>query len=156
MDNDKDAVEQFNRVLELNPDFHAGYMDLKMSYVKLSEDEHLNDIIKKAIEFYPGYLLKYPDDARAHIFHAVFLRDSGRIDEATEKMDRAIELSPNDAVMMYNAACFYAGLNEKQSALKNLINAVEKGFKHFEYIKHDPDLEIIRKEPEYIELMQDK
>jgi adenylate cyclase len=54
------------------------------------------------------------------------------------------------------AACFYAELDEKQTAIENLSKALENGFGNYEYIKHDPDLDSIRNEPKYIELMKGK
>jgi hypothetical protein len=57
---------------------------------------------------------------------------------------------------MYNAACVYARLGEKRLAAKTLKDAVDAGQKDFEWIKRDSDLDAIRHEPEYIELMKDK
>jgi hypothetical protein len=58
--------------------------------------------------------------------------------------------------MMYNAACLYARLGESKMAVDTLRNAVAGGQEDFEWIKRDPDLETIRNEPGYIELMKGK
>ena len=78
------------------------------------------------------------------------------MDEAKERASRAIELSPNDPLMFYNAACFYANIGEKQPALQSLKNAIQAGYGFFEWLKRDPDLETLRHEPEYIEMMRGK
>ena len=67
-----------------------------------------------------------------------------------------IELSPNDPLMFYNVACFYANTGDKSLALQSLKNAITTGYGFFEWIKRDPDLDSIRNEPEYIELMKGK
>jgi len=156
MDNDKDAVGQFDKVLELNPDFHSAYGDLQMAYKKLDDQEKLAEVLDRALTFYPKYLLRHPDDARAMSFYASFLLNRKMVEKAKFQMAKAIELSPNDVNMIYNAACFYAELDDKQAAIETLAKAVENGFGNYEYIKHDPDLDIIRNEPAYIELMKDK
>ena len=156
IDNDREAVAQFKRVLELNPDFHTAYGDLEMSYEKLGDKENLNALIEEAIAFYPKYLLRFPDDARAHIFFAFCLQRAGRVEEAKAKVARAIEISPNDVNMIYNAACFYSEVGDKENAIIHLSKAFDQGFASYDYIKHDPDLDSIRNEPEYIALMEGK
>jgi adenylate cyclase len=151
-----EAVDHFKRVLEINPNFHSVYGDLQMTYEQLGDEEKLNDIIQKAIAFYPGYLMRNPDDARAIIFYSCFLQFSGNIDEAKNQMIRAVSLNPNDAIMNYNAACFYSTLNEKEKAVEYLTKAIEIGYHLFDYIKTDPDLKNIRKEPGYLKLFEQK
>ena len=146
-------MEQFNRELALNPDFHTVYADLQLAYKKLEDPEKLADIIARALRFYPPYLLRYPDDARAHIFFAFTLLDVGCLEEARSKMSRAVELSPDDATMIYNAACFFAAIGDKALAVEHLQKAVANGFEGYEYIKHDPDLDSIRNETGYLDLM---
>jgi hypothetical protein len=57
---------------------------------------------------------------------------------------------------MYNAACLYARLGDTRLAARTLKDAVAAGQEDFEWIKRDSDLDAIRKEPDYIELMKDK
>ena len=63
---------------------------------------------------------------------------SGRIDEAKIKAARAIELSPNDPLMFYNAACFYANIGDKAAALQTLEKALASGYGFHEWTKRDP------------------
>ena len=108
------------------------------------------------VQMFPRYLSLHPDDARAHMHFAIGLVRSGRTDEGKIKAARAIELSPNDPLMFYNAACFYANMGDKPLALQSLKSAISSGYGFTEWIKRDPDLDSIRNEPEYIELMKGK
>ena len=90
------------------------------------------------------------------MYFALALARAERYEEAKHQADKALELSPDDPVMSYNAACFYARLGEKSSAIKALRSAFDAGYVNFEWLKRDPDLESIRNEPEYIELMKGK
>lgn len=154
LDQDIDAVEQFNKVLELNPDFHNAYPDLRMAYKHMGNKKQEEATVQRALAFYPPYLLRNPDDARAVIFYATTLQNVGRNDEAKLKMQRAVELSPNDANMIYNAACFYSTMNEKEEAIEHLKKAISNGFVDYDYFERDPDFDNIREEPGFIELMK--
>jgi adenylate cyclase len=69
---------------------------------------------------------------------------------------KALELSPGDSLMMYNAACFYARIGDKKIAVDSLRNSIAAGLEDYEWIKRDPDLENIREEPGYIDLLTGK
>lgn len=155
-DRDSEAVIDYNKVLELNGDFHSAYGDLQMSYEKLEDKENLQDTIQRAALFYPDYLLHNPEDARAHQFYAFTLERLGRRKEAKVEMRKGIEINPNDLIIIYNAACFYALIGDKTASIENLKKAIDNGFGNYEYIKHDPDLYSLKKEPDFIELIQGK
>lgn len=153
---DRDAIAaiDFNKVLELNPNFHSAYGDLQMCFEKLKDKEMLQDTIERAALFYPNYLLHEPEDARAHQFYAFTLERLGRREEAIEEMRKGVEINPNDLIIVYNAACFYALLGDKTKSIQHLKKAIDNGFRNFEYIKHDPDLYCLKEEPDYMALMQ--
>lgn len=156
MDREREALELFEKALEINPDFYTASGDLRMVYERLGEKEKAEEVILTAIKFFPDYLLRYPEDARARMFYATDLSVVGKLEEAKSEAAKAIELSPGDTVMFYNAACFYAMLGEKKLAIETLKNAITSGWQDYGWIKRDPDFESIRNEPEYIELMKGK
>lgn len=155
-DRDAEAVIDFNKVLELNGNFHSAYGDLQMSYEKLEDKENLEKTIQQAALFYPDYLLNNPEDARARQFYSFTLARLGRIKEAKVEMRKGIEINPNDLIIIYNAACFYALIGDKTESIKNLKKAIDNGFANYEYIKHDPDLYSLKNETYFIELIQGK
>ena len=155
-DKEKEAIEPFKKVIQLNPDFYTAYSDLRMVYERLGDEEKNDELIKTSLEFYKRFLEENPDDGRARIFHAQMLIFAGKLEEAKKETMIALELSPNDNVMLYNAVCVYSRINDKKLAVKTLKIITESGFEHYDWIKRDPDLDNIRNEPEYIELMKDK
>ncbi len=154
MGRDFEAIYDFNKVLELNVDFHSPYGDLQMVYETLHDEKNLQDTLKRAELFYPTYLLRHPDDSRAHQFYAFTLKRLGRLEEAKKEMKKGIDQNPNDPIIMYNTACFYALLDDKKAAIAHLKKAMVNGFENFEYLKHDPDLYNLQKEPEFINLLK--
>ena len=144
------------KAIELNPNFHTAYGDLRIVYERLGETQKHDDILQTLLEVYPRYLAQHPDDARSHIYYAIDLAQVGRVEEARSEAARALELSPGDSLMMYNTACFYARMGESKLALEQLKNSIAAGLEDYEWIKRDADFDSIREEPEYIELMKGK
>ena len=156
IDRESEAANLFKKVIELNPDFYTAYGDLRMVYERLGEKDKKNEILQAALQMFPRYLLQYPEDARARMIYALSLSQAGKSEEAKVEAGKAIEISPDDTVMLYNVACFYSTLGEKKLALGALKNAINAGYVAYEYIKRDPDFDNIRNEPEYTELMKGK
>jgi TolB-like protein/Flp pilus assembly protein TadD len=155
-DRDKEAVELFQKVMKLNPDFYSVYGDLEIVYARLGEKQKYNEILETALKVYERYLSQHPDDARGHMYFATDLAQVGRFDEAKIQAAKALELSPDDPLMLYNATCFYSQMGEKKLALESLGNAFAAGYANYDWLKRDTDLDPIRSEPEFIELMKGK
>jgi tetratricopeptide (TPR) repeat protein len=149
-------VDLLEKAIELNPDFYTAYTDLKMVYARLGEDKKNKEILDKLLVLVPKYLSKHPDDSRSRVYYATDLAQAGRNDEAKAEAAKALELSPGDPLMLYNAACCYARMNENKLAIDALRKSMNAGLEDIEWTKRDPDLEGLHNEPEFIELMKDK
>ncbi len=155
-DRDREAIDLLKKVIELNPDFYTAYSDLQGAHERLGDKEKAEEARRASLEVYPRYLSQHPDDARGHMFFASSLVQNGKNEEGMAEAAKALELSPGDPVMMYNAACFYAVLGEKRLALEWLKNSIASGNENYEWLKRDSDLDTIRGEPEYAELVKGK
>lgn len=156
MDMDSESIDLFRRAIAINPDFYIAYSDLRLAYDRAGNKEKQMEALEETLKIYPRILLQYPDDARAHMFYAIDLVQKGKKEEAKREAQRSLELSPGDTVSLYNAACFYSQMGEKELAIDTMRQALLAGWVDFEWIKRDTDLDPIRNEPEYIELMKDK
>jgi serine/threonine protein kinase/Tfp pilus assembly protein PilF len=155
-DRNEDAIELFKKVVLINPEFYSAYNDLSACYERMDNKVEYDNNMQKVIGLFPKYLSQNPDDARGHVMYATALARIGKREEAEKEAEKAIELSPNDALMLYNAACFHSRLGNKDSGIKYLEQAIKLGYANYEWIKRDPDLNTIRNEPGYIELMKGK
>ncbi len=155
-DRDKEAIELYKKVINLNPDFYSANLDLRSSYERLGMKEEYEKTLQASLELYPRYLSQHPDDARAHILYATDLAQVGKLEEAKKESIKALELSPDDALMQYNGACFYARMGESKQAIDYLDKAIKTGWENFEWMKRDTDLDSIRNEPEYLKLISGK
>jgi len=153
---DQEAIEPLKNVLKLNPNFYVAYSDLRMVYESMKETEKFKEINMQAYKFYPKYLENNPDDSRARILYANCLLITDEVEKAKAEVTTALTLNPNDNVMMYNAACVYARINEKKLAIETLKTVIQAGYEDFNWIRKDPDFENIKNDPEFIELTKGK
>ena len=64
----------------------------------------------------------------------------------------ATTLRPNDATLHYNCACTYTKLAMKEDALLSLKRAWEGGYRDGDWVRRDPDLELLHGHPEFEKL----
>ena len=147
------AYALFRRVTQLKPTFFSGYVDLAQTCDGLGREEEARAARKQVAELMPNYLLQNPDDARARMYYAVVLAEMDRKDEALREGTKALEVSPDDAMMLYNCACLYARLGQTGTALETLTQAINKGYADDGWLKHDPDLDVLRDHPTFVALM---
>jgi hypothetical protein len=73
----------------------------------------------------------------------------GRISDGL-KMDRKlVRLQPGNATAHYNLACSLALSKRNADALRSLRHAIGLGYRDFEWMSHDPDLQGLKRIPEF-------
>jgi adenylate cyclase len=149
------ALELFRRVSEIKPGFYAGHVDLAQTLMGLGRAEEAEVVYRNLLQLFPNYLLQNPDDSRARLIYANQLGRVGHRDQALQECAKALELSPGDPVMHYNAACMYANLGETGQTLVALRQAIEAGYTNFGWMRNDPDFTALRENSEFLDLMQE-
>jgi tetratricopeptide (TPR) repeat protein len=91
-------------------------------------------------------------EARAQL-GSVYLR-LGDFEKSKIYLQKAMNLRPEDSRPYYNMACTYAKMRETEGAIALLKQAVAKGFKDFEWMRRDPDLESVRNDPRFRNLTE--
>ena len=64
-----------------------------------------------------------------------------------------MDLYPEDAGVIFNAAYLFARDGNKEKALDLLEKIFGKGFGKKDWIEHDPDYDSLRNEPRFIALL---
>ncbi len=146
------AYDLFRRVIELKPAFISGYADLAMTCDGLGRQSEARAARDQLLERLPNYILQNPDDSRARMFYAVTLAEAGRKEDAIREGANALEISPDDPMMLYNCACLHARLGESQRSLELLRQAIARGYLNVGWMKNDPDMASLRDDPEFISL----
>jgi adenylate cyclase len=143
------ALALFRRVAEIKPGFYAGLLDVAQTCMALGRTEEAAAGYSQWLTLMPNYLLQNPDDARARLIYANQLGRVGRREEAMREGTKALVLSPGDPVMLYNAACLYASLQEPERAIDALKQAFDAGYTNVGWLKNDPDLVSLHEHPEF-------
>ncbi len=107
------------------------------------------------IEFFGGVLDRYPDYVDVLRIQGNNLTLKGRYADGLQIDKRLIQLRPSDPLAHYNLACSYALLNKKDHALKTLRRAVELGYRDFRYLREDRDLDAIRHDPRFRQILRE-
>jgi tetratricopeptide (TPR) repeat protein len=121
------------------------------SLARLSEQTQLDfelGFFSGIIEHHDGYV----DVLRAHGNNLTL---KGRYADGLDIDKRLIQLRPTDALAHYNLACSYALLKKPDLALKTLRRAVELGYRDFRYMREDRDLESVRHDPRFRQLLRE-
>ena len=82
------------------------------------------------------------------------LHQSDRYVEAIEAFTHSISLRYRQATCMYNVACGYALLNDKDNALFWLERSLAVGFDRADLLKGDSDLDPLRSDPRFQAIVQ--
>jgi hypothetical protein len=73
----------------------------------------------------------------------------GRIADGLRMDRRLVRLQPSNATAHYNLACSLALSKRNADALRSLRHAIGLGYRDFEWMSHDPDLQGLKHRPEF-------
>ncbi len=107
------------------------------------------------LEFYGNILKQHADYVDVLRVMGNLLTLKGRYAEGLQVDRRLVQLRPADTLAHYNLACSYALLNRPDASLKTLRKAVELGYRDFRYMREDRDLESIRHDPRFRQLLRE-
>jgi len=144
-----DVTRIMDAALESSGHDYNVYVPITNSLAALGKKEALDNVRQREILALETHLNTVPEDARAHILLAADYAAVGRHEEATRDTNLAIALRPNDAFMLYNAACTFCLMNKKAEALAAIAKSHGAGFVDANWARRDPDLALIHGEPEF-------
>jgi tetratricopeptide (TPR) repeat protein len=107
------------------------------------------------LDFYANILDRYPDYVDALRVQGNNLTLKGRYAEGLHIDKRLVQLRPSDPLVHYNLACSFALLKRTDLALKTLRRAVELGYRDFRYMREDRDLDTIRQDPRFRQILRE-
>jgi tetratricopeptide (TPR) repeat protein len=107
------------------------------------------------IDFFGGILERNPDYVDVLRVLGNNLTLKGRYAQGLQIDKRLVQLRPNDPLAHYNLACSYALLKRAELAIKTLRRAVELGYRDFRYMREDHDLDSIRHDPRFRQILRE-
>jgi TolB-like protein/cytochrome c-type biogenesis protein CcmH/NrfG len=150
----QEAVEIADVAVESAGDDYNTFIPYINSCRQTGNLEQALQLVRRQAEVMKQHLELVPEDGRARILLSSGYSALGETENAIAELQNAIALRPNDSAILYNAACTYAMLNEKQEALRLLRRSKETGFLNVDWASRDPDLTSLHDEPEFKALLE--
>jgi len=152
----EEAAGHWEKALTLEEnDFGSAGMLITV-YSALGKPEAAQRAAKIALERCEKILARDSNNAAALDHSPVSLAILGQRERAKQRMERALLIDPDNMTMRYNFVCALANyLGEKDAALEMLRPAFEQmgGLGLINHAKVDPDLDSIRDDPRFKEML---
>ncbi|MEW6026184.1 MAG: tetratricopeptide repeat protein [Planctomycetota bacterium] len=112
------------------------------------------EVFKKfEMGLYEAALRSNPNNVEALRSLGYIYSREGLHDKALEIDQRLVRLLPEESIVHYNLACSYSQLNNLDGALNELEMSVLLGYSDWKHMDNDKDLDNLRKDPRYQQLM---
>jgi serine/threonine protein kinase/tetratricopeptide (TPR) repeat protein len=128
------------------------YVPILNSLAAMGKHDAERNVLLRAVQAFEGHLRQVPEDARARSLLAGYYAELGRTEDAQREATMAMTLRPNEASILYNAACTFCVLQQKPEALEALGKAWRAGFRDSDWVRADPYLAMLQGEPEFEKL----
>jgi tetratricopeptide (TPR) repeat protein len=110
--NKQRAIELYEEILEIDPDYAAACINLGTMFFHLRQYGRAEELYRHATEADPNYVLAYFDLGNV-------LDELERLDEAIAAYRKAVTLAPRYADAHYNLALAYERSNQSRNALRH-------------------------------------
>jgi TolB-like protein len=147
------AVRYFEAAERLRPEEYQPPCMLAGALYSLGRTAEAHAAWSRALRAIDARLAIEPADSRALHLGGVLAARLGDRARALEYVGRVLELRPNEFATAYNVACAYAVLDMREEALAMLDRAVSTGRGDLGWIEHDPDLDPLRGEARFGEIV---
>ncbi len=145
-DNDK-AMKEFDEAIRLDPKQAPHFVMRSAAWsTKKEYDKAIKDL-DEAIRLDPKSVVAFYNRGDAW-------KQKKEYDKAVKDLDEVIRLNPKFLSAHYNKACCLALQGKADPALDALEKALEIGYPNFGHIKTDADLNSIRKNERFVELLE--
>ncbi len=148
------ALPHYTRAMEITPEDYQSPMMLAQALEILGRSDEVRDIVRIGIRRAEEALRQHPENSHPAQLLATCLVFVGDRDRAMHWLRHAMEVDPDDNLMLYNAACAYALLGEADQAfdiLERWLPQVAPDSRL--WFETDPDLVGLRDHPRYVGLV---
>ena len=112
------AIEEFQKAIELKPNYGDAYHNLANVYHLMNRDDLAQENYEKALSFNPNLWQSYQNLAAIYFIQEKF-------DLAKEFMEKAIKINPENIDLHINMGILYSNLGDKQKAKEEFGKALQ-------------------------------
>jgi adenylate cyclase len=147
------AIELYEKACEVHPQDYQAPLLMAQIYSDLGRDADAAASRLRGIKLAEERIKSYPEDTRALYMGANGLVALGEINKGLEWARQALELDPDEPMVIYNVACIQSLAGRIDQAIDLLEKAVRSGLMHKGWIEHDSNLDPLRTHRRYKPLM---
>jgi tetratricopeptide (TPR) repeat protein len=141
------AIGDYDEAIRLDPTYALGFRNRGDAWSEQKDyDKAIRDY-DKAIRLDPKFALAFYNRGQAW-------SERKDYDKALGDYDASIRLDPKFALAFYSKACCDALQGRIDPAIENLRQSLEVGYRNFGHMAKDSNLDSIRNEPRYKELLK--
>ena len=148
------AIEFYESAARLRPEDYQVPLLSAPIYDDDGRPEDGRAIRERGVRVAEEHIELNPDDARALYIGANGLVSLGRFEKGLEWASKARDLQPNEPMTLYNLACVYSLAGKTDEALDCFAACIEHGFSYRDWAEHDSNLDPIREDRRFAELMR--
>src|SRR4030095_569783 len=141
------AINQFRKTIDLDPNFWGEHLYLGMAYDKKGAYADAQAEFQRAKTLSEGSAVTLA--AFGHLYAML-----GKKSDALKVLDDLKELSKNHYVSSYYLAIIYAGLGQKDQAFEELDKTYMEHSDYLVYLNVEPLLDGLRSDPRFVTLMR--
>jgi adenylate cyclase len=146
------SVTLFETAMKLRPDDYQPVTMVVGAMEKLGHPE-VRQAKQRAMAAIDRHLELEPEDGRALQLGAVQAANLGDLERTEELARRALAARPDEFATYYNLGCAFALLGRRERALELLDRAVHHGRGNLEWFEQDPDLDSLRGDARFEEIV---
>ncbi len=140
------AIVYYKKVLEIDPANVAANNNIGTAYMNLEQNDSAFRYYKTAVKLDPNY--ESAAQNLGLLYHSV-----GQYDSAIVYLKKSVQLDSTKGKNYFRLACSYALNNQPTEAISYLKQAFEKGYKNYDSLISDPDLDALKNNKEFQALL---
>jgi TolB-like protein/Flp pilus assembly protein TadD len=143
------AIELYRKASEISPHDYQARLLVAQIFDDLGRHDEARDCRRLGIEAAEARLKLNPDDVRALYMGANGLVALGEYEKGLEWAGMALEMDPNEPMVLYNVACIQSLAGRPGDAINTLEKAVHSGLTQRGWLENDSNLQPLRSNPRY-------
>jgi non-specific serine/threonine protein kinase len=145
----QELADLADKAIEASGEDYNVFSPIQNALGALGKTEALKNMRQRRTQAIEAHLRKVPEDVRARMMVGIDYAIAGRTDDAMREVNIATMLRPDEAMVLYNAACAYCTMDRIPEAIEALRKAWDAGYRDAVWTRRDPDLSKLHGNPEF-------
>ena len=150
----EEAVRLYTEAEALRPEDYQSPLLMAQIHSDLGHPDLARACYQRGLQKAEAVLNLTPDDTRARYMAANALVALGETERGLEWAREAIRQEPDEPMLLYNVGCIFSLAARKEEALDALERSVERGLTQRGWFQHDSNLDALRQEPRFRQLLE--